>query len=176
MAKGEVIKFDGFIKAYLEGTDDEDLEEANALPPLQQGESLALNQLTATQRFSRPPARYTEASLVKKLEELGIGRPSTYAPTISTIQMRGYVDKPRMEGTKRNYNQYVLRNDEIQENKLSEITGADKNKLVPADIGIVVNDYLVDHFKQIMDYGFTAKLEEQFDDVAARSFRVEQHS
>jgi DNA topoisomerase-1 len=166
VAKGEVITFDGFIKAYLEGTDEEDVEEANALPNLQEGELLDLQKITATQRFSRPPARYTEASLVKKLEELGIGRPSTYAPTISTIQKRGYVDKPQLEGTKRNYKQYTFTRDKVSEKQLSEITGADKNKLVPADIGIVVNDYLVDHFEQIMDYGFTAQLEEKFDDVA----------
>ncbi len=166
VAKGEVIKFEGFIKAYLEGTDDEEVEEANALPALRENEKLALQKITATQRFSRPPARYTEASLVKKLEELGIGRPSTYAPTISTIQKRGYVEKSQLLGTEREYSQLILQKNNIKKTLLKEITGADKNKMMPTDIGIVVNDYLVDHFQQIMDYQFTAQVEEEFDRIA----------
>ncbi len=170
VARGEVIKFDGFIKAYLEGTDDEDTEEANALPALNLNEVLALENITATQRFTRPPARYTEASLVKKLEELGIGRPSTYAPTISTIQTREYVAKSNLDGEKREYTRLTLKNGAIGRATLTEITGADKNKLVPTDIGIVVTDYLVENFEQILDYNFTAKLEEEFDRVAMGEF------
>ncbi|MCT4622063.1 MAG: type I DNA topoisomerase [Schleiferiaceae bacterium] len=166
VAKGEVIKFDGFIKAYLEGTDEEDIEEKNALPALHENETLNAKEISATERFSRPPARYTEASLVKKLEELGIGRPSTYAPTISTIQKRGYVEKPQLEGKERAYERLTLKGGEIKAQELKEITGADKNKLYPTDIGIVVNDYLVEHFQQIMDYNFTAQVENKFDHVA----------
>jgi DNA topoisomerase-1 len=166
VAKGEVIKFDGFIKAYLEGTDEEDIEEKNALPALHENETLNAKEISATERFSRPPARYTEASLVQKLEELGIGRPSTYAPTISTIQKRGYVEKPQLEGKERAYERLTLKSGEIKAQELTEITGADKNKLYPTDIGMVVNDYLVEHFQQIMDYNFTAQVENKFDHVA----------
>lgn len=166
VAKGEVITFDGFIKAYLEGTDDEANDEAKALPALIQGEKLIAEKITATERYSRPPARYTEASLVKKLEELGIGRPSTYAPTISTIQDREYVHKPIMTGKKRMYNEHALINGQLKSNKLSEITGADKNKLVPTDLGMLVNDYLVENFETVLDYNFTAEVEAEFDKIA----------
>ena len=166
VAKGEVITFDGFIKAYLEGTDDEANDEAKALPALKQGEKLSAEKITATERFSRPPARFTEASLVKKLEELGIGRPSTYAPTISTIQDREYVHKPIMSGKKRNYNEHALIDNKIKSKVLSEITGADKNKLAPTDLGMLVNDYLVDHFETVLNFNFTAEVEAEFDKIA----------
>ncbi len=168
IAKGEVIKFDGFLKVYLEGKDEEDLEEQDGmLPALSKGEKLVANYITATQRFTRPPYRYTEASLVKKLEELGIGRPSTYAPTISTIQNRGYVDKGSVEGSPREYTQLVLEAGEIVEKALSETVGSDKGKLVPTDIGMIVNDFLVSNFANILDYNFTAKVEKDFDHIAA---------
>ncbi|AWX43972.1 DNA topoisomerase [Flagellimonas maritima] len=168
-ANGEVVKFDGFLKVYLEGTDEEDKteEQEGMLPAMKIGETLRNNFITATERFSRPPYRYTEASLVKKLEELGIGRPSTYAPTISTIQNRGYVEKGTVEGTERNYTQLLLEDDKLEEKKLSEMVGSDKGKLVPTDIGMIVNDFLVDHFTTILDYNFTAKVEEDFDEIAA---------
>ncbi|MEQ9263194.1 MAG: type I DNA topoisomerase [Owenweeksia sp.] len=167
VARGEVIKFDGFLKVYLEGTDDEDGEEQEGmLPASKKGEQLNADELTATQRFTKHPPRFTEASLVKKLEELGIGRPSTYAPTISTIQKRNYVEKSDLEGEKREYMQYTLANSNLVEQKLSETTGADKGKLMPTDIGMVVNDFLVEHFKNILDYHFTASVEEQFDEIA----------
>lgn len=167
-AEGEVIKFDGFLKVYLEGKDEEDNEEQEGmLPALKVGEELKLNQIAATQRFTRPPYRYTEASLVKKLEELGIGRPSTYAPTISTIQNRGYVEKGVVDGSEREYSQLILRNGQITESKLTEMVGSDKGKLVPTDIGGVVNDFLVNHFTNILDYNFTAKVEKDFDDIAS---------
>lgn len=166
VAKGEVIVFDGFIKAYLEGTDDETADEANALPPLFVDENVTATKISATERYSRPPARFTEASLVKKLEELGIGRPSTYAPTISTIQDREYVSKPALPGKKRTYVELVLADNDIRTVKHSEVTGADKNKLVPTDLGLLVNDYLVEHFKHILDYNFTAEVEEEFDKIA----------
>ncbi|WP_190809870.1 type I DNA topoisomerase [Flagellimonas sp. S3867] len=168
VATGEVVKFDGFLKVYLEGIDEEDKaeEQEGMLPALSVGESLQNNFITATERFSRPPYRYTEASLVKKLEELGIGRPSTYAPTISTIQNRGYVEKGTVEGTERNYAQLVLEAGNLAEKKLSEMIGSDKGKLVPTDIGMIVNDFLVSHFKTILDYNFTAKVEENFDEIA----------
>ncbi|WAC39873.1 type I DNA topoisomerase [Pedobacter sp. SL55] len=166
-AQGEVLKFDGFLKVYLESTDDEDEEnENNLLPPLTVGQSLALKEMLATERFSRPPARYTEASLVKKLEELGIGRPSTYAPTISTIQNRGYVVKEDRDGKKRDFLAFSLTDGKINKQKKSEITGAEKAKLFPTDIGEVVNDFLVEHFKGIVDFNFTAKVEKQFDEIA----------
>ena len=166
-AKGEVIKFDGFLKVYLEGTDDEEEEEAGLLPKVAVGEVLDSNGITATQRYSRPPARYTEASLVKRLEELGIGRPSTYAPTISTIQKRGYVVKDPIEGKQREYNVLSLSaSGDLNEQTNSETFGADKNKLHPSDIGKVVTDFLIEHFDQIMDYGFTASVEKQFDEIA----------
>ncbi|SNY94455.1 type I DNA topoisomerase [Flagellimonas pacifica] len=168
-ANGEVVKFDGFLKVYLEGTDEEDRaeEQEGMLPAMNVGDALQNNYITATERFSRPPYRYTEASLVKKLEELGIGRPSTYAPTISTIQNRGYVEKGTVEGTERHYSQLVLESGELAEKKLSEMIGSDKGKLVPTDIGMIVNDFLVSHFTTILDYNFTAKVEENFDEIAA---------
>ncbi len=165
-ANGEIITFEGFLKVYLEGTDDEDAEQEGILPDLKIGESLNNNYITATERFTRPPSRFTEASLVKKLEELGIGRPSTYAPTISTIQNRNYIEKGAHEGDKRNYKQLVFEDATIKENQLSEITGSNKGKLVPTDIGIIVTDFLVNHFESILDYNFTAKVEESFDDIA----------
>lgn len=167
VAKGEVIRFYGFIHAYLESTDEENVEEKNALPVLENGETLSRDNITVTQSFSRPPARYTEASLVKKLEELGIGRPSTYAPTISTIQNRGYVEKSQLDGKKREFDQITLIETNVEEKRLSEVAGADKNKLIPTDIGTVVNDYLVEHFDKILDYGFTAQVENKFDQIAA---------
>jgi DNA topoisomerase-1 len=168
LAEGEVMKFDGFLKVYLESTDeDEDeTEDSNLLPPLAKGQALDLKEMSATERFSRPPARYTEASLVKKLEELGIGRPSTYAPTISTVQNRGYVVKEEREGRKRDFMSMTLSNGSINKTIKSEITGAEKAKLFPTDIGEVVNDFLVEHFKGIVDFNFTAKVEKQFDEIA----------
>lgn len=167
-ANGEVVKFDGFLKVYLEGIDEEDKveEQEGMLPAMNVGESLENNFITATQRFTRPPYRYTEASLVKKLEELGIGRPSTYAPTISTIQNRGYVEKGTVEGTERKYTQMVLEAGSLSEKTLSEMIGSDKGKLVPTDIGMIVNDFLVSNFTTILDYNFTAKVEENFDEIA----------
>ncbi len=167
-ANGEVIKFDGFLKVYMEGLDDEDVseEQEGMLPAMKVGEALQNSFITATERFSRPPYRFTEASLVKKLEELGIGRPSTYAPTISTIQNRGYVEKGTIEGTERNYIQLLLESGTVQEKKLTETIGSDKGKMVPTDIGIIVNDFLVSHFANILDYNFTAKVEEDFDEIA----------
>ncbi|GBF22000.1 MULTISPECIES: type I DNA topoisomerase [Arenibacter] len=168
-ANGEVIKFDGFLKVYLEGTDDEDIseEQEGMLPALKEGEKLHNNYITATERFSRAPYRFTEASLVKKLEELGIGRPSTYAPTISTIQNRGYVEKGTVEGTERNYVQLLLKSDKLTTKDLKENVGSDKGKMVPTDIGIIVTDFLVGHFETILDYHFTAKVEEDFDEIAS---------
>ncbi len=167
-ANGEVIKFDGFLKVYLEGKDEEDIaeEQEGLLPAMKIGDNLYYNYITATERFTRPPYRYTEATLVKKLEELGIGRPSTYAPTISTIQNRGYVEKGSIEGEERKYSQLILESDKIEEKSLSELIGSDKGKLVPTDIGIIVNDFLVDNFAHILDYNFTAKVEEDFDEIA----------
>ncbi|MEM9363335.1 MAG: type I DNA topoisomerase [Bacteroidota bacterium] len=169
VANGEVVKFDGFLKVYLEGTDEEDKaeEQEGMLPAMSVGEALTYNYITATERFSRPPYRYTEASLVKKLEELGIGRPSTYAPTISTIQNRGYIEKGTVEGTERNYTQLTLESNQVAEKKLTELVGSDKGKMVPTDIGMIVNDFLVSHFTNILDYNFTAKVEENFDEIAA---------
>ena len=170
-ANGEVIKFDGFLKVYMEGIDDEDdaEEQEGMLPAMKVGEDLMNNHITATERFSRPPYRFTEASLVKKLEELGIGRPSTYAPTISTIQNRGYVEKGTIEGTERKYVQLVLAADTLKEAELSEMVGSDKGKLVPTDIGMIVNDFLVTNFANILDYHFTARVEESFDEIAEGS-------
>ncbi|GAA4273115.1 type I DNA topoisomerase [Aquimarina gracilis] len=165
-ANGEVIKFEGFLKVYLEGNDDEDEEQEGILPAMKVNESLFNNYITATERFTRAPSRYTEASLVKKLEELGIGRPSTYAPTISTIQNRNYVEKGSKEGESRNYIQMVLAGDAVKEKKLSEKVGSDKGKLIPTDVGMVVNDFLVNHFSSILDYNFTAKVEQDFDEIA----------
>ncbi len=167
VAKGEVIVFDGFLKAYVESDDNEMPEdESTILPPLQKDEKLKLQKVEAVERFTRPPARYTEASLVKKLEELGIGRPSTYAPTISTIQKRGYVEKGEREGIQRKYTKLLLENNEILKETLTEITGADKGKLFPTDIGILVTDFLKQYFPKILDYKFTAKVEEELDDIA----------
>ncbi len=171
VANGEVMKFDGFLKVYLESSDDdEDAQQQDGenamLPPLTRGQRLALQEMTATERFSRPPARYTEASLVKKLEELGIGRPSTYAPTISTIQNRGYVVKEEREGKQRAFRVLTLKNGSIVKEQKTENTGAEKGKLFPTDIGAVVNDFLVNYFKGIVDFNFTASVEKQFDEIA----------
>jgi DNA topoisomerase-1 len=168
-AKGEVIRFDGFLKVYLESQvedgDDDDSDES-ILPSVEVNEKLKQKEITATERYTRPPARYVEASLVKKLEELGIGRPSTYAPTISTIQKRGYVEKKEREGELRNFTVLKLSNEQINREVKSETTGKDRNKLSPTDIGIVVTDFLNQHFDRIMDYNFTAKVEEEFDEIA----------
>ncbi|HLG03277.1 MAG TPA: type I DNA topoisomerase, partial [Bacteroidia bacterium] len=172
VAQGEVILFDGFLKVYMESKDeDEDeLDETraneNMLPPMSVGQALSANAITALQRFTHHPPRYTEASLVKKLEELGIGRPSTYAPTISTVQDRGYVVKEDREGTPRNFNVLTLRNGQISEEIKTENTGAEKAKLFPTDIGMVVTDFLIQYFPKIMDYHFTANVEEEFDVIA----------
>ena len=166
VANGEMVQFDGFLKVYLESTDDEEEEQEGMLPNLKKGEVLVNKHITATERFTRPLPRYTEASLVKKLEELGIGRPSTYAPTISTIQNRGYVERSTLEGEVRPYHQLTLKANVITPKTLSERVGADKGKLIPTDIGSVVNDFLVNHFDTIMDYNFTAKVENSFDEIA----------
>ena len=165
-ARGEILTFEGFLKVYLEGVDDDEEEAQGILPPVVQGEELNLKSLISTQRFSRPPYRFTEASLVKKLEELGIGRPSTYAPTISTVQNRGYIAKGTVEGTQRSYQQFSLENDEISLSRLTEMVGSDKGKLVPTDIGMIVNDFLVNNFENILDYSFTAQVEQNFDEIA----------
>ena len=165
-ANGEMIKFEGFLKVYLEGTDNEDEEQAGMLPNLKVKDVLTYAFINATQRFTSPPYRFTEASLVKQLEELGIGRPSTYAPTISTVQRRGYVEKGQNEGVERAYNQLILSNGMVKEAVLEEKTGADKNKLVPTDIGNIVNDFLVANFSNILDFGFTARVENSFDDIS----------
>jgi DNA topoisomerase-1 len=167
MAQGEVIKFDGFLKVYLESTDDENNEnEEGTLPLLKIGQELKNKEILATERFSYPPPRYTEASLVKKLEELGIGRPSTYAPTISTVINRGYVVKEDRQGRTRNYNLLTLIGNKISKEIKTENTGAEKSKLFPTDMGMVVNDFLVQHFDEIVDYNFTAKVEQEFDEIA----------
>lgn len=171
-ATGEIMKFDGFLKVYMESTDedsDTSLDEDNdnsLLPPLEKGQELSLKDLTATERFSRPPARYTEASLVKKLEELGIGRPSTYAPTISTIQNRGYVIKEDRDGKPRNFNVLTLSNATVVEDVKTEMTGVERSKMFPTDIGVLVNDFLVEHFQDIVDFNFTATVEKEFDEIA----------
>jgi DNA topoisomerase-1 len=169
-ASGEVLKFDGFLKVYREDRDDDEVNEEETqegmLPPLTVGQRLPLTTMKATERFSRPLPRYTEASLVKKLEELGIGRPSTYAPTISTILKRGYVEKRDKEGVKRDYRVLVLKNDHINKVTEQENTGAEKSKLFPSDLGLVVTDFLNKYFDDIMDYSFTARIEEEFDEVA----------
>lgn len=165
-ATGEVLLFEGFLKVYLEGNDDEDEEQEGLLPAMKVNEKVLSNGITATQRFSRPPARYTEAALVKKLEELGIGRPSTYAPTISTIIARNYVEKGTAEGTERNYEVLRLKDEAIKTATQIEKVGADKGKLIPTDIGIIVTDFLVKNFETILDYNFTAKVEESFDEIA----------
>ena len=168
VANGEIITFDGFLKVYLEGNDNENdaEEQSGLLPELKVSDTLTNNYITATQRFTRPPARFTEASLVKKLEELGIGRPSTYAPTISTIQNRNYIEKGTVDGVERPYTQLTLKENKINSKQLVERVGSDKGKLVPTDIGMIVTDFLVNHFESILDYNFTAKVEETFDDIA----------
>ncbi|WFB61892.1 type I DNA topoisomerase [Sphingobacterium sp. WM] len=172
VATGEIMKFDGFLKVYFESSDDDndeiDLDNSDnaILPPLTKGQDLNLEIMHATERFSRPPARFTEASLVKKLEELGIGRPSTYAPTISTIQNRGYVVKEDRDGKERTYRVLTLNGKEVTSQTKTEITGAERNKMFPTDIGVLVNDFLVQHFKGIVDYHFTAKVEKEFDEIA----------
>ena len=166
IALGEIILFDGFLKVYMEGTDEEEENEEGILPAVTIGQEVGMQEISAIQRFTLPPARYTEASLVKKLESLGIGRPSTYAPTISTIIKRLYVDKEIREGKERKYNVLLLKEGAIKTETKTEITGAEKGKLYPTDIGIVVNDFLEKYFPQIMDYHFTAKVEEEFDEIA----------
>ncbi len=169
-AQGEVLKFDGFLKVYREDKDDDDMTEEEAqegmLPPLSVGMQLPLKEMKAMERFSRPAPRYTEASLVKKLEELGIGRPSTYAPTISTILKRGYVEKRDKDGVKRDFRVLLLKNDAISKVTEQENTGAEKSKLFPSDLGLVVTDFLKQYFDDIMDYSFTARVEQEFDEVA----------
>ncbi|MBW8048919.1 MAG: type I DNA topoisomerase [Cytophagales bacterium] len=168
-ATGEVVKFDGFLKVYTESADEENPDESNnkMLPPLKINQVLDLDRMKATQKFSRPPARFTEASLVKKLEELGIGRPSTYAPTVSTIQKRGYIVKESREGKNRNYKELILKDDQIKVLTNSEITGTEKAKLFPTDIARIVNDFLIEHFPIVTDYSFTAKIEEELDEIAS---------
>ena len=168
MAVGEVVTFDGFLRVYRESYDEEveQEDESRLLPPLAIGQELVQKEILATQRFSQCPPRYTEASLVRKLEELGIGRPSTYAPTISTIQQRGYVEKGNKEGVKRDFDLLKLKGNKITENVKTELTGNEKSKLLPTDVGIVVNDFLMNYFPEIMDYNFTASVEKEFDEVA----------
>ncbi len=167
IANGEVIKFDGFLRVYLESTDDEETDNNDGLlPPMKVKEQLAMAETTATQRFTQSPYRYTEASLVRKMEELGIGRPSTYAPTISTIQNREYVEKGNVEGNERFYNILTLKNGNVKDTEKKEMAGADKGKLIPTDIGMVVNDFLVEYFPSIVDYNFTAEVEKDFDRIA----------
>ncbi|WP_439489550.1 type I DNA topoisomerase [Algoriphagus sp.] len=172
VATGEIIKFDGFLKVYLESTDDEPEEEEGnegkaLLPPLTVGQNLSLQQMKGRETFTRPSPRYTEASLVKKLEELGIGRPSTYAPTISTIQRREYVIKESRDGTPRNYVEMLISKGEFKDATKTETTGAEKQKLFPTNIAMVVNDFLVEHFPNVIDFSFTARVEKEFDDIAA---------
>lgn len=169
VAQGEVVKFDGFLKVYRESADDEDLQQdefSHILPPLVEGQQLTRREISATERYTSGPQRYTEASLVKKLEELGIGRPSTYAPTISTIQQREYVQKGDKKGEERFYTVDILKGKQITQKQRKEMVGSDKGKLLPTDIGLVVNDFLMEHFKDIMDYNFTAKVEQDFDKIA----------
>jgi DNA topoisomerase-1 len=166
--KGEVIKFDGFLKVYIEGTDDNENDDSEGLlPNLSEGDKLINNNMVATEKFSRPPYRYSEATLVKKMEELGIGRPSTYAPTITTIQNRKYVAKGTYEGFERNYRQIILDSNEIKTTLLKENTGSDKGKLVPTEVGIIVTEFLVNNFKNILNYNFTASVEQDFDKIAS---------
>ena len=172
VASGEVIVFDGFLKVYLESSDDEqDVENENMLPTMKKGEKLTSNEILAQERFTQRPARYTEASLVRKLEELGIGRPSTYAPTISTIQNRKYVEKGDRPAIQREFNELKLKGGKISDKIKTENTGAEKAKLFPTDIGMVVNDFLVENFPAIMDYNFTANVEEEFDSIAAGNIK-----
>ena len=169
VAGGEVVKFDGFIKVYHESTDDDDLRDddnVRLLPPIKEGQGLTRREVSAIQRYTQSPLRYNEASLVHKLEELGIGRPSTYAPTISTIQQRDYVHKGDKKGEERTYTIDILKGKQITQQTRSEIAGSDKGKLIPTDIGIVVNEFLMQYFPGIMDYNFTAKVEQKFDEIA----------
>jgi DNA topoisomerase-1 len=167
LATGEVLLFDGFLRVYLESTDDDSEETSkDLLPPMRAGEKLEANEISAVERFTQRPPRYTEASLVKKLEELGIGRPSTYAPTISTILARGYVLKDDRDGVERNYQTFVLKKGKITQAQKTEIHGTEKSKLFPSDIGIVVNDFLVEHFPKIVNFNFTASVEKEFDEIA----------
>lgn len=168
VAKGEVLLFEGFLKVYLESSDDDHQEDEKEgiLPQVKKGEGLNLNELTATEKYNNHPPRYTEASLVKKLEELGIGRPSTYAPTISTIQKRGYIVREDRDGSQRNYVLLTLKSGKISEKQLKENFGFEKKKMFPTDIGIVVTDFLVENFGKVLDYNFTARVEEQFDEIA----------
>ena len=168
VAQGEVVKFDGFIKVYRESLDDDDQQDefGHILPPLKKGQTLTRREISATERFTQGPQRYTEASLVKKMEELGIGRPSTYAPTISTIQQREYVQKGDKKGEERSYAILILKGKQISQKSRKEMIGSEKGKLIPTDIGIVVNDFLMDNFNDIMDYNFTAKVEQDFDKIA----------
>ncbi len=166
VATGEVTVFDGFLQVYRESVDDEVAGDTAAIPAVQKGEALVAKEIVATERFTQQPPRYTEASLVRKLEELGIGRPSTYAPTISTIQQRGYVEKGNKSGTARKFNIITLKNGKITAKEGKETVGAEKAKLIPTDIGIVVNDFLLDYFPEIMDYNFTANVEKEFDEIA----------
>lgn len=177
-ATGEVIKFEGFLKVYIESTDDEDQDEERKgmLPPLKEGQILALNQINARQSFTRHPPRYTEASLVKKLEEMNIGRPSTYAPTISTIQKRGYILKEDRPGTEREYKEFTLQkpSDKVEARTHTETVGTEKKKLFPTDVAMVVNDFLVEYFTNVIDYSFTAKVEKEFDEIASGKKQWEQ--
>lgn len=168
IAVGEVVMFDGFLRVYKESYDEEveQEDESRLLPTMKVGQTLECKTITATERFSQCPPRYTEASLVRKLEELGIGRPSTYAPTISTVQQRGYVEKGNREGVKRDYTILKLEEGVISESTRTELTGSEKSKLLPTDVGIVVNDFLIEYFPQIMDYNFTASVEKEFDEIA----------
>ncbi|HLT74634.1 MAG TPA: type I DNA topoisomerase [Ohtaekwangia sp.] len=168
VATGEVVKFEGFLKVYMESLDDdEEAENSKVLPPLNVGQQLDLDELVSKQVFSRHPPRYTEASLVKKLEELGIGRPSTYAPTISTVQKRGYVVKESREGVERKYVVLSLKDDKINRDEESEITGAEKNKLFPTNTAMIVTDFLVEHFPDVTDFSFTSEIEQEFDEIAS---------
>ena len=166
VAKGEVITFEGFMKVYLEGKDDENEEQKGMLPKLELGEALSLSEAIASEQFSRPPARYAEASLVKKMEELGIGRPSTYAATITTIQKRGYVEKENRDGFERVSQLIKLKDGNLTKSEHASITGAENKKLFPTDVGIVVTDFLVEHFSDVMEYSFTASVETEFDEIA----------
>lgn len=167
VANGETIKFDGFLKVYIESRDDEEAEDGLlTLPKVEKGQTMTMTELTATQRFTQQPARYTEASLVKKMEELGIGRPSTYAPTISTIQQREYVEKGEKDGTPRQFEMLTLKNGKISDKVKTETVGSEKGKLMPTDIGVVVNTFLTEFFPDILDYNFTARIEEKFDEIA----------
>ena len=176
-ATGEVVKFDGFLRVYRESYDDdvEQEDETHLLPPLKKGQKLEYQNITATERFTQHPPRYTEASLVRKLEELGIGRPSTYAPTISTVQQREYVEKGDKTGEERSYNVITLKKDKITDATRTEITGAEKAKLLPTDTGTVVTDFLTQYFPSIMDYNFTASVEKQFDEIARGRYKMDDY-